>query len=92
MTFHYLGSEDGSFTGLTIIRAAIEVAADGQSLTATYTLELVSVDNTNTDQYGLGGVNGMKTAVEAMGTPKGSIEDLFAQFEEGTPDAATPAP
>ncbi|MFL5760596.1 MAG: hypothetical protein ACJ789_12785 [Thermomicrobiales bacterium] len=91
MTFHGFNTEDGQYSGMFTVRAAIEVAADGHSLTATYTLEFVSADGTATGQYGPGNVTGTKVAVEAMGTPQGPIEDLFAQFGGGTPEA-TPGP
>jgi hypothetical protein len=85
LTFHELGSEDGNYRGMVTIRAALEAAAHGQSLTATYTLEITDPDGTGPGQYGPVTVTGTKVVVEPMGTPVGSIEDLFA--EEGTPEA-----
>jgi hypothetical protein len=81
LTFHGLGDE-----GMVTVRAAIEVAADGQSLTATYTLEFTTPDGMGTGQYGPANVSGTKVVVEQMGTPVGPLEDLFSQFE-GTPEA-----
>jgi hypothetical protein len=85
------GGEEGVFT--ITIRAAGEVAADGQSFTATYTIELTLPDGTSAGEYGPGTVEATRIAVEPMGTPVGPLEDLFAQFEEaeGTPAAAAPA-
>jgi hypothetical protein len=85
LTFHGLGAEEGEFFGMITVRAEIEVAADGQSLTATYTLELTGPDGTGTGQYGPGNVTGTKVVVEPMGTPLGPFEALFE--EEGTPEA-----
>jgi hypothetical protein len=85
MTFHELGSEDGNFAGTATIRAAIEVAADGQSLTATFTAEFTLPDGMESGEYGPGNVTGTKVVVEPMGTPVGPLEGLFE--EEGTPEA-----
>lgn len=80
MMFHGLNpDEDGG--GWFTVRAAIEVAADGQSLTASYTLEIVAADGTASGQYGPGEVTGTRIAVEPMGTPVGTLDDLFG--EEG---------
>jgi hypothetical protein len=89
MTFHgLLPDEEGG--GMVTVRAAIEVAADGQTLTATYTLEFVGPDGTGTGQYGPGHVTGTRIAVEAMGTPAGSLADLESQVGAGgaTPEAS----
>jgi hypothetical protein len=73
------------------VRAAIEVAEDGQSFTATFTFEiLISATGEGSGEYGPGTATGTRQVAEAPGTPEGSIEDLFSTFEEGTP-AATPA-
>jgi hypothetical protein len=88
MTFHgFLPGEAGG--GMITVRAAIAVAADGQTLTATYTLELVKADGTSTGQYGPGHVTGTRIAAEPMGTPVGSLSDLESQFGAGgaTPEA-----
>jgi hypothetical protein len=83
------GGDEGGGGGMVTIRAAVEVAADGQSLTAQYTIEFTAPDGTSTGQYGPGGVTGTRIAVEPMGTPLGSFEDLFGLFEEGE---GTPEP
>jgi hypothetical protein len=60
-----------------IIRASIEVAPDGQSLTATYTLEFIDPDGTSSGEIGPGMAEGTKLAVEPMGTPVASFEEAF---------------
>jgi hypothetical protein len=75
--------EEGAFT--VTVRAAGEVDASGDALTGTYTVELTLPDGTRTGEYGPGTVEGTRIAVEPMGTPLGTLEELFAQFEEATP-------
>jgi hypothetical protein len=87
LTFHQIFTEEGDTFSRTTVRAQIEVAADGQSLTATYTLEFTLPGGMSTGQYGPGNVSGTKLVVEPMGTPVGTFEDLFSQFEEGAPEA-----
>ena len=82
-------TEEGEFEGTFMIRAAIEVDASGDAFTAQYTLEVVAPDGTSDGEYGPGTATGTRIVPEAMGTPAGPIEDLFAQFEEG--EIATPA-
>jgi hypothetical protein len=81
--------EEGAFT--VTICAAGEVDASGDAFTATYTLELTLPDGTKTGEHGPGFAEATRIAVEPMGTPVGTIEDLFAQFEEDAPEG-TPAP
>lgn len=76
--------------GRGVIRADVELAQDGQSLTATYTFELVGPDGTSTGQIGPGMVEATKLTVEPQGTPVGSFEDVFGAPPVGTPEA-TPA-
>jgi hypothetical protein len=66
------------------VRATIEVAPDGQTLTAEFTLEFAGVEGAPAGQYGPGTVTGTRISVEPMGTPVGPLEDLFAGFAEGT--------
>ena len=80
----------GDPAGALLVRAAIEVAEDGQSFTAPFTFEFLDPAGEGMGQYGPGTATGTRLAAEAPGTPVGSIEDLFAMFEEGTPEA-TPA-
>ena len=81
---------EGVFT-LTV-RAAGEMDAGGDSFTATYTLELTQPDGTSQGEFGPGTVTATRIAVEPMGTPVGPLEELFGQFDEGTPEASPPAP
>jgi hypothetical protein len=85
------GSDEGG--GTFTIRATIEVAPDGQSFTADYTLEVSGVEGVPPGEYGPGQVTGTRIVVEPMGTPVGSIEDLFSSFEgtESTGPEAPPA-
>ena len=80
--------EEGSIT----VRASITV--DGDTLTADYTLEFMG-EGAPSGEYGPGQVTGTRVVVEPMGTPVGSIEELFSSLEEerpgGTEAAAPPA-
>ena len=70
------------------IRAAGEVSEDGQSFTAEFTIGFTG-EGAPAGEYGPGHVTATRINVEPMGTPAGSLEDLFAQFEEGTAPAGT---
>ena len=84
LTITVYDEEEGAFR----IRASIEVAADGQSFTASYTLELLDpATGEGMGEYGPGTATGTRLMAEAPGTPVGSFEDLFSQFE-GTPEAS----
>ncbi len=72
-------------TSLTVVvRASID-SADGESLTATATSELIQPDGTSSGEMGPVFVEGTKISVEPQGTPAGSLGDM-----SGTPEA-TPA-
>lgn len=87
MSFTSYSPDGGAYT----IRAAAEVAPDGQSFTAPFTFELIDpATGEGSGQYGPGTATGTRTVVEAPGTPEGSVLDLFGQFD-ATPEA-TPAP
>jgi hypothetical protein len=80
-------SPEGGFR----VRAAIEVAEDGQSFTAPFTFEVFDpATGESMGEFGPGMATGTRLVAEAPGTPDGSIMDLFAMFGEGTPEA-TPA-
>ncbi len=83
----FLSDDEGSF-GTQTIRAAGEVSEDGQSFTAEFTIEL-TLEGAPAGEYGPGHVTGTRINVEPMGTPAGTLDDLFAQFEEGTTPAGT---
>lgn len=85
----FVGEDGGLFT--ITLRAAGEGDASGNSFTATYTVELTLPDGTSAGEYGPGTVTAERLSVEPMGTPVGPVEDLFAQFEEGASEEATPA-
>ena len=88
LTIHFIDSDGG---GGGVIRASVEVAADGQSLTASYTLEIFDpATGEGSGEIGPGIAEGTRMVVEAPGTPEMSFEDFYAQFG-GTPEAATPA-
>jgi hypothetical protein len=70
-------TEEGSVT----VRASITV--DGDSLSADYTVELHG-ESVPPGEYGPGEVTGTRVVVEPMGTPVGSLDELFGGFEEGT--------
>ena len=93
LTFRYVfADETGAGAGGSTVRVAVEVAADGQTFTATYTIEVVGPDGASAGEFGPGTATGERIAVEPMGTPTGTLADLFAQFA-GTPAAeGTPAP
>ena len=59
------------------------MSEDGQTFTAEFTIEFTG-EGAPTGEYGPGHVTGTRINVEPMGTPAGSLDDLFAQFEEGT--------
>jgi hypothetical protein len=73
-----------------MIRAAGEVSEDGQTFTAEFSIEITG-EGAPAGEYGPGHVTGTRINVEPMGTPAGSLEDLFTQFEEGTMPAGTEA-
>ena len=84
LTFLELDDEGPS----TTIRAAGEVSEDGQSFTAEFTIGFIG-EGAPAGEYGPGHVTGTRINVEPMGTPAGSLEDLFAQFDDGTAPADT---
>jgi hypothetical protein len=91
LTIRFLNTDEEGFAGLAIVRAEGEVAEDGQSWTASYTLEFVAPDGTTTGEYGPASAHAMRLPVEPMGSPVGSLTDLFEEFQ-GTPEAGTPTP
>jgi hypothetical protein len=80
--------DGGSAPSGQTIRAAGEVSEDGQTFTAEFSIELTG-EGAPAGEYGPGHVTGTRINVEPMGTPAGSLEDLFTQFEEGTTPAGT---
>lgn len=84
--------EHGNFAGTLIIRASVTVSADGQSFTAPYTLEWMAPDGTMSGQAGPGTASGTKVAVEPMGTPTMTLQQLFQYANPSASPEATPAP
>jgi hypothetical protein len=82
---------DSQLAGTVITRARIEVTAGGYRLTASYTIAVIAPDGTLTGESGPGTARAIRLSAEPMGEPVGPFEDLFAQFEEATPEAS-PAP
>jgi hypothetical protein len=74
LTFGFRGhDENGALIGSTI-RATVEVAADGQSLTATYTVDFLGPDGTQTGELGPGMATGTRVTVEPMGSPVAPLQ------------------
>ena len=82
LTFVEQFPEEEGGGGITV-RASIEVAPDGQTLTADFTIEFTG-EGAPPGEFGPGTVTGTRISVEPMGTPAGSLEDLFSSFSEGT--------
>lgn len=76
--------EGGSYK----VRAAVEVDETGEQLSASYTFE-PTIAGESLGEFGPESATGTRIAVEAMGEPVGSSDELEAMFEgaEGTPDA-----
>ena len=94
VTFHGLSfAPDGGFGGLFTIRASGEVAEDGQTFTATYTVEppaaMAQMMGAPEGQLGPGEVTAQRISVEPMGETVGPIPD-FSQMQPGA--GASPAP
>ena len=81
----------GGAVNTITFRAVGEVAAGGDAFTGIYTVELAGPDGASQGEYGPGTVKATRISIEPMGTPVGSLEELFAQLEYGTPEGA-PAP
>ena len=84
LTIVSYSDEEGGFR----IHASFEVAPDGQTFTASYTFELFDpATGESMGEYGPGMATGTREVAKGPGTPVGSFEDLFGQFE-GTPEAS----
>jgi hypothetical protein len=77
---------DGAFGGMATVRGTVEVAEDGLSFTAPYTLEFAEPGGGRSGEFGPATATGTRMAIEPMGTPVGSLNDLFGAM------AATPSP
>jgi hypothetical protein len=75
--------EDGQDAGMVWVRASLTL--DGpDALTVDYTVEFVGADGSTTGQAGPATSHGTRVNVEPMGTPVGTMEDVFGE-EGGTP-------
>jgi hypothetical protein len=74
------------FLGLAVIRGTVEVAEDGLSFTAPYTLEVIAPDGTSSGEHGVTTARGVRITIEDMGEPVGTLDEL----ESAT--GATPTP
>jgi len=84
LTAQFFEGEGEEFFGTGTIRAAIEVDASGDALTGPYTIEFADASGASEGEFGPGTASGTRIAVEPMGTPVGSLSDLFGE-PEGTP-------
>jgi hypothetical protein len=78
---------DGHNLGSVIIRAAIEVAADGNTFTAEYTIQFIEPNGTSSGELGPGKAIGERLVVEAPGKPVKTLEEYFGA-SAGTPEAS----
>jgi hypothetical protein len=83
-------TDDVGSVWMQTIRAAGEVSEDGQSFTAEFTVEYTG-EGAPAGEYGPGHVTATRINVEPIGTPAGSLEDLFAQLEGTAPAGTAPA-
>ncbi len=74
-----------------LIRAQLEVAADGESFTGSYTIEAIfdPAGAESSGEVGPGTLTGARLAAESPGTPIASFEEFFPS-PDGSPEA-TPA-
>ena len=59
-----------------MIRGTVEVAEDGLSFTAPYTLEVVAPDGTRSGEHGVTTARGIRITIEDMGEPVGTLDEL----------------
>jgi hypothetical protein len=69
-----------------VIRGTVEVAENGLSFTAPYTLEVVAPDGTRSGEYGVTTAQGTRITLEDMGVPVGTLAELEGAM------GATPTP
>ncbi len=76
MTYHAADEED---EGTVTVRASFTV--DGDNLSADYTIQFAG-EGAPEGEFGPGQVEATRVAVEPMGEPVGSLDELFSSFEE----------
>jgi hypothetical protein len=87
VTLRLPGPTEGvPFVGLAVIRGTVEVAENGLSFTAPYTLEVVAPDGTRSGEYGVTTAQGTRITLEDMGVPVGTLDELEGAM------GATPTP
>lgn len=89
LRYHEVGPE--GFAGVFILRASIEVAADGSTFMATITGEFVLPDGTASGQYGPAAVSAERVVAEAPGEPVGPLDALFGEDGGEGEEEASPA-
>ncbi|MFN8664124.1 MAG: hypothetical protein U0075_19700 [Thermomicrobiales bacterium] len=67
--------------GMVHVRGTVEVAEDGQSFTAIYSLEVATPDGALTGEYGPGAAAGTRMVIEPMGEPRGPLAELFGPMQ-----------
>lgn len=88
LIIRFEATDDQGAVSMTIVRAAVEAAGDGQSLTATFTLEFIGPDGTSSGQLGPVTATGTRLAVEPMGTPVGPLAPPAGPAAGATPPAS----
>ena len=78
-------TNDGTFGGTLVLRAAVEVDPSGNAFTATYTFELVWPDGARTGEHGPGSAQGTRLVAEPVGTPVGALSEIYEGVAEATP-------
>jgi hypothetical protein len=93
--FPFVDPEAG-LVGYGTIRTSIEVAEDGQTFAATYTIEppsgVAEALGLPVGKYGPGEVNGQRIAVEPMGEPVGPIPEEPEEAPAGSPPVLEASP
>ncbi len=85
-TILFPAGDDDGFIGYNTVRADVVLAADGQSFTATYTIDFPSRDGTSSGQLGPQTASATRVAVEAMGEPLGPVPQQPVAEASGVPE------
>jgi len=79
------GDGQGGSFGSFKIRATITLGADGDTFTATYTLEFTDPVGNSSGEAGPGEASGRRAKPEAPGTPTMTLQQLFELITANTP-------
>jgi len=79
------GDGQGGSFGSFKIRATITLGADGDTFTATYTLEFTDPVGNSSGEAGPGQASGRRAKAEAPGTPTMTLQQLFELISANTP-------